>query len=342
MRFLIRCAIAAVCMTPALAFAFSDVISTHPYYEAIQWAQGQGIIEGYADGTFHPDAVINRAEFTKIVIGANFTSPAFRSCDPNVMYSYSDAEKETWYSPYLCLASQHEIVKGYADGTFRPEKNINFAEAAKIVALLSTYKNGIQTPDLRLPQDTGGPWYDVYVRHLKNKGVIPPSISAMDQLVTRGEMVFMMHRLKGIFSNIDEWKTYTDTQKIFSIDFPPDWLTSDVNLTSYQPIGPFILPGMHAFASNDPLEPIIQLGYFTDADRLPGEKWSAFTLRYFSVPYIKEIDTDYGMYTEHYLRPDGWDTSYEVLVRGDMAIIMTYHSPSTTTTAIRASLKFLR
>ncbi len=75
---------------------FSDVSSKYPYSEAILYMQSSGIVSGYLDGTFRPNAKINRAEFTKIVVSSikNVGSQVddFRKC-------YDDYEKaECGYS----------------------------------------------------------------------------------------------------------------------------------------------------------------------------------------------------------------------------------------------------
>lgn len=106
------------------ANAFSDVEASHANAEAITYVQGEGIVNGYPDGTFQPFAAINRAEFTKIVMGALFNDMEGGNCFPDV--------KDQWFAPYVCRAKAEGIIGGYPDGTFGPEKPVSFAEAATI------------------------------------------------------------------------------------------------------------------------------------------------------------------------------------------------------------------
>jgi hypothetical protein len=46
--------------------SFSDVDADKWYTAAVEKLAGLGIITGYSDGTFHPEAAITRAEFTAI------------------------------------------------------------------------------------------------------------------------------------------------------------------------------------------------------------------------------------------------------------------------------------
>lgn len=174
---------------------FSD-ISAHANRSAITFLSAEGIISGYPDGTFRPDQTINRAEFAKILIGSSFTYQALDTCDPLSFY-YADTDKSPWYSPYLCLASQHSIIQGYPDGSFRPSQPINFVEAAKMIAMVNFYfTNGVFYGDRRLPTSEDGTWYGAYVRYLGDAGAIPTSIQSLDQSLTRGEMAEMIYRLK--------------------------------------------------------------------------------------------------------------------------------------------------
>lgn len=156
--------------------AFNDVASSHANAEAIAYVQAKNIVSGYADGTFKADASINRAELTKIIVSALFT-PAGSNCFPDV--------HEEWFAPYVCAAKERGIIGGYPDGTFKPEKNISFAEAAKIIAV--AFDNEIPTG--------GSVWYEGYVRSLANAKAIPVSIRNFSALLTRGEMAEMIFRL---------------------------------------------------------------------------------------------------------------------------------------------------
>lgn len=155
---------------------FSD-IGGHAYEEAIQAVQEHGIVQGYADGTYRPDAQINRAEFTKIIVEATLPDEAGAGCFPDV--------QRQWFAPYVCMAKEKGFIGGYPDGTFKPDRRVNFAEAAKIIAVAF----GAQLKPDPL-------WYKPYVEALRARNAIPPSITQMDQQLTRGEMAAMIYVLK--------------------------------------------------------------------------------------------------------------------------------------------------
>ena len=57
----------ALPLTANAAITFSDVPSTHTYYEAITNLAAEGILNGFEDGSFKPEDPVTRAQFTKII-----------------------------------------------------------------------------------------------------------------------------------------------------------------------------------------------------------------------------------------------------------------------------------
>jgi hypothetical protein len=172
---------------------FSDVPSGSEYYDAISYLQTEGIVDGYADGTFKPYQTINRAEFTKIIVETSGYSP---STDPSGYDIYSlqgltftDLEDGAWYNPYLREAKKQGFIDGYPDGTFKPATEINFVEATKIIV---TSTGGDFAGAGYPPED----WYHKYVNILDGNNGIPTTINSFDQKITRGEMAEMLYRLK--------------------------------------------------------------------------------------------------------------------------------------------------
>ena len=174
---------------------FPDVPFSHTNYDAVEYLVNKGIVSGYHDGTFKPEHAINRAEFTKIVIGVLFTPLDIEGCLATIptsrMYTrtliFSDVARHQWFAKYVCQAKVGGMIGGYPDGTFRPGIDINFTEAAKILA------HGF-SPSAIAPSDSSA-WYEPFVLFLELRRAIPPSIKSFDQILTRGEMAEMAYRL---------------------------------------------------------------------------------------------------------------------------------------------------
>jgi len=106
---------------------FSDVSADKWYNNAVSTLSRMGVIGGYADGTFRPDAPISRAEFAKIAV-------SFTQNNGSTTYNYfTDVKTTDWFAPYVTAAKDAGLIEGYSDGSFKPESKITRAEACAIV-----------------------------------------------------------------------------------------------------------------------------------------------------------------------------------------------------------------
>ena len=105
---------------------YTDVKAGDWYNNAISTLSDLGIITGYEDGTFRPNASISRAEFVTI---------ATRFFDYTAEYegTFSDVSYSSWYADFVQAAVDMGLVNGYENGTFRPNASITRAEAVAIV-----------------------------------------------------------------------------------------------------------------------------------------------------------------------------------------------------------------
>ena len=107
---------------------FTDVPSSHWASDYIGYMQQFGIITGYADGSFRPDAPVTRAEFA--VIASRFEKLTEGT------KSFTDVTGTYWAAKYINFAATRGWVTGYSDGTFKPENNITRAEVAAVTCRL--------------------------------------------------------------------------------------------------------------------------------------------------------------------------------------------------------------
>lgn len=184
-------ALGTVLLFPAMALAsFSDVPASNQFYDAINYVQSNGIVQGYPDKSFRPDQLINRAEFTTIIIKSLYSADKYQNCTPAI--KFPDVVVSDWFHPYICMTVNQGIAHGYPDNTFKPANNLNFAEISKM--LVEAYDIGSST--------AGGPWYQQYVVAIEKLNAKPASIKQPDQQITRGEMAEMIYKLK---DNVPVW-----------------------------------------------------------------------------------------------------------------------------------------
>lgn len=120
---------------------FTDLEQKNPCTKYVMTLKKTGAIHGYPDGTFLPDASINRAEALKIITLAvtKYFNVEFKSKDFALFSNpFPDVEDSQWFSDYIKFGFHAETIIGYHDSTFRPDKEITSAETLKI--LVSTLK----------------------------------------------------------------------------------------------------------------------------------------------------------------------------------------------------------
>ncbi len=129
---------------------YTDVAADSWYNNAISTLSNMGIINGYEDGTFQPNASITRAEFTAI---------ATRFFDYTAEYdgAFNDVSRSAWYADCVQAAVDMGLVDGYPDGGFHPNSNITRAEAVTIV---NRVLNRAPHEDHLLDEDEMNVWPD--------------------------------------------------------------------------------------------------------------------------------------------------------------------------------------
>lgn len=167
--------------SPITFASFSDVPASHLNYDAINYVQSKGVVEGYPDGTYQPDKLISRYEFTKIIIGATFSKADIDAC---VSSPFGDVPTGQWFTPYVCVAQKNGVVGGYPDGTFQGTNQINLVEASKIIV------NGF-----KYPVGTDAVWYKPYILKLEELKALPTTLTGFNHQLTRGEMAEVIDRL---------------------------------------------------------------------------------------------------------------------------------------------------
>ena len=129
-------------VSEATYMPFLDMTIYDEGAEYIITAYENGIIQGYPDGTFHPNWTINRAEALKIVFLITHDDVETLYGDALLDYYYlpanpfPDVDIDAWYAPYVIHAYAQGIVSGYGDGYMRPERTIALGEMAKIITLV--------------------------------------------------------------------------------------------------------------------------------------------------------------------------------------------------------------
>ncbi len=107
--------------------SYSDVAETAWYNNAVSTLSRMGILGGYEDGSFRPNASITRAEFAKIAVSF------FEYEDISAENIFTDVAAGSWYENFVAVAAKLGLIEGYAGNVYRPNESITRAEACTII-----------------------------------------------------------------------------------------------------------------------------------------------------------------------------------------------------------------
>lgn len=149
---------------------FSDVKDSDSYVTAVGMLNGLGVIKGYEDGTFRPLQNVTRAEFTAMLMRTlNYGSLGSTSAANLPFTDIDDNNSDiNWAIPNINTAYDKGIINGYEDGTFRPNDNVAYEEAVKMIVCTLGYTN---------IDASGTPWYGQYIAQANKLGILAQASS---------------------------------------------------------------------------------------------------------------------------------------------------------------------
>lgn len=179
--------------------SFSDVPAGHAAFEAVEYLKAQGIIAGYADGTFKPNAKVNRAEAVKILIAPLVNA---QQLGQFATTQYQDIPADAWYKSYVEAARQSF---GIIDGPpktilFHGDRPVLKAEFMKMLLLANKIDvNAYSEIKLPLSLDVTNPdeWFYPYIRYAMSASITMISgdgYLSPGREVTRSDVALFMHR----------------------------------------------------------------------------------------------------------------------------------------------------
>jgi len=172
------------------ATSFDDVPLSHENYTAIKYLVSNGVINGYNDGTFKPEAVVTRSEAVKLIL---------EGIDAPIEVSYlpfKDLPTDDWSYKYVSTAYTKSVVSGYPDGQFKGGNTVNRAEFLKILLTamdINLSKNVSKSPYKDVSKND---WFAPDFKYAKDHNLIDSNLRAWpSQGMTRAEVAEIMYRV---------------------------------------------------------------------------------------------------------------------------------------------------
>ena len=147
---------------------FPDVELQNWFNNAVSTMTNANVFRGFPDGTFAPNQTITRAEMAAVIVRFMEEMDGV-----HLLANHFDDIYDHWAMAYINTAAVNGWVRGYPDGTFRPDAPITRAEAA---AMVNRIQGRLQerTEDLLLDMLTWpdnareNAWYYFYIQSATN------------------------------------------------------------------------------------------------------------------------------------------------------------------------------
>ena len=194
-RLLSLCLTLALTAAPAGA-AFSD-ISNGSLQQTASILGSLGIMQGTGNNRFEPNRPLTRAEFCKLAV----TAMGIDDASPYANYTiFPDVRASHWAARYVNAALRHPdfkdnyIIRGYADGTFGPDKQLTYGEVCTMLLRMLGYKES----------DIGPFWPADYIAQANALGLTQGvSIKDAKTPVTRADAATMLLNTLGTATHSD-------------------------------------------------------------------------------------------------------------------------------------------
>lgn len=138
---------------------FSDVSDSYTA-TAVETLRLMGVLDGYGDGTFRPDTVLNRAQFCKMAVYAMDGSGELGRY--STVTIFPDVKPSLWAASYINMAAKKGVIAGFADGKFKPGQTVTAGQAVTILMRGLGYKD----------EDMGGVWPQSYMAEAQTNGLL--------------------------------------------------------------------------------------------------------------------------------------------------------------------------
>ena len=164
--------------------AFTDLTEADNSYEAVNVLNKLGVINGYDDGSFKPLNNVTRAEFTAMLLRTRGMGNVGSTSLENPPFPDVVSSDVSWAIANIRTAREMGIINGYDDGTFKPNNNVSYEEAVKmIVCALGYGEMGSE----------GAFWYSKYLMTAKSLGFLDGAGGAIATPATRATIANMLY-----------------------------------------------------------------------------------------------------------------------------------------------------
>jgi len=164
---------------------------TDPGFEAIESLSDRGVVSGYTDGSFRPLAGLTRGQLAKMLV----TTFGWGRIKP-LEGRYTDVTESNWIYPFVETVTARGVMRGYPDGTFRPNSSISRGELIRSLVLSAGWKPTASVSELIVDVPARHPAAS-YIEAARVRGIISPDSDGNfypDAPATRSDVSIVIYR----------------------------------------------------------------------------------------------------------------------------------------------------
>lgn len=163
--------------------AFSDVKAEDYYAKEAEALAQLGVISGYPDGTYGAEKSITRAEMAAIV--CRIIDKEAEAEEAKGETVFDDVPADHWASGYINIAVKEGIISGDGNGKFRPEDEVKYEEAIKMLVCALGYADEVEADSTD--------WSKGYLTVAEEKEITSDLKGTKGEPATRGDIAVMTY-----------------------------------------------------------------------------------------------------------------------------------------------------
>lgn len=182
-------------------------------------------VTGYEDNTIRPDNNITRAEAAALI---SRISSGFDSDKDYDVSKFADVDSGAWFAKNVGYAAENNIVRGYEDGSFRPQNTITREEFAAMICRFMKYDTSASEVFSDVPSEH---WAAPYIAAMKANGIISgyeDGSFGLGKNITRAETIAIINRALGRVPNEEKINSYISSNGYPATDIEGHWAAAQI------------------------------------------------------------------------------------------------------------------
>ena len=192
----------------AFAATFSDFNENHWAFPYVNELVANGVVNGYEDGTYRPEANVTRAELAKLLV-AQFGE--------SLEKEFSDVAETAWYYDYVTMSGSYFL----AEGTFNPQAQATREEVAYAIYMAKNL-NVAKNPATFTDAANIASVYQAAVAAVAEQGIItgyPDGSFAPKNNITRAEVATVLSRAIKLDNNENLYREVYKMTKLMEYSY---------------------------------------------------------------------------------------------------------------------------